>query len=293
MAYRLESLATGGAFFESPRWHDGRWWVSDFYTNEVAAITPAGKSETIAVVDAQPGGLGWSPDGSLLIVSRKDHLLLRIDNNGKKDVVADLSGYARGMLNDMVVDGAGRAWIGDIGFDVHAGEAVAPTTLKRVDPNGTISVAADNILCPNGSVVTPDGVLIVGESFAGRFISFDIAPDGSLGPRQIWAVIPGTTPPNGDRSTATPDGCCLDAEGQIWVAEASTQRCLRIEKGGRVTDEIAAPDGRNIFACMLGGADGRTLVLCCAPDSSAANRSVAREAELLTTVVSVPGAGFP
>jgi sugar lactone lactonase YvrE len=294
MTRELSLLADGGAFFESPRWHDGRWWLSDFYTHQVLAVAPDGRSEKIATVDAQPGGLGWLPDGSMLVLSRQDHRLLRCDPNGTMDVVADLTDCAKGSLNEMVVDGAGRAWIGDIGFDVHRGEPFAPTTLKRVDPNGDVSVVADDVFCPNGAVVTPDGAtLIVGESYAARYSAFTIQPDGMLTDRYIWAELEPVVSAGTEPRNAMPDGCCLDAEGCLWVSEPISERCIRVTKGGAVVDEIAAPAGTNVFACMLGGVDGTTLLVCVAPDWSAATRINAQDAAVLTTTVDVPGAGFP
>jgi sugar lactone lactonase YvrE len=291
----LSFLLTGGSFFESPRWHDGRWWISDFYTCQVLAVTPEGKAEEIAVIESQPGGTGWLPDGTLLIVSRRDHRLLARDAGGAMDVVADLTDCSKGVLNDMVVDGAGRAWIGDIGFDPHRGESFAPTTMKRVDPDGTVAVVADDLHCPNGAVVTSDGTtLIVGESYAARYAAFTIQPDGTLADRRVWAEIP---PPADDGPSvaldARPDGCCLDADEHLWVAEATGRRCIRVSPEGAIVETIAAPAGSNIFACMLGGEDGTTLLLCTAPDWSAATRANATDATLFTTTVAVPRAGYP
>src|SRR4051794_20418762 len=177
----LRALAEGGAFFEAPRWHDGRWWVSDFYRGAVFAVDPAGHEEEILRVDGQPSGLGWMPDGSLLVVSMKDHRLLRRTPDGEVSEHADISEHCGGHANDMVVDAEGRAYVGNFGFDLMGGGDPVPANLVRVDPDGAVSVAAEDIRFPNGSVITPDGgTLIVGETAAARYTAFDIGDDGSL-----------------------------------------------------------------------------------------------------------------
>jgi len=282
----LTTLATGGGFFEGPRWHDGRWWVSDFYRHTVSTYTVDGREEQVLTVDAQPSGLGWRPDGSLLVVSMKDHRLLRRYADGRVDVVADLSEHAGGPLNDMVVDAAGRAWVGNFGFDMTAGGGPQGAALVRVDVDGTVTVAAEDLQFPNGTVVTPDGAtLIVGETMGRRYTAFTIAADGTLTDRRTWADL-------ADAEVA-PDGCCLDAEGHIWAADAFGARCVRLAEGGAVVDRVDMPDRLNAYACMLGGDDGRTLLVCAAPDYFERNRVVAREAVLLTTTVEVPHAGLP
>jgi sugar lactone lactonase YvrE len=295
---RLTELATG-AFFESPRWHDGRWYVSDFGRRVVVAVTETGEEETILAVPRQPGGLGWRADGTMLVVSRKDHKLLQCPPGGDVEVLAELGHLCGGSLNDMVVDEAGRAWVGDTGFDVADRDApVRPTTLKRVDPDGTVAVVADGLICPNGAVITPDGAtLIVGESFACRYTAFTIGADGSLTDRRVWAELAALPPLEtfGKALAETgvaPDGCGLDAEGQIWSADGVGGRCIRIAEGGAITDEIRVPDGMHAYACMLGGADGRTLVVCVNPDFSGADGPAAK-AQLLTARVDVPRAGCP
>jgi sugar lactone lactonase YvrE len=296
----FETLTGGGAFFEGPRWHDGRWWVSDFYRQAVFTYDTDGREEHVVTVENQPSGLGWLPDGSLLIVSMRDHRLLRRDpTSGSVDEVADLTEHCGGHLNDMVVDAQGRAWVGDFGFDLMGQARPATTNLVRVDPDGTVAVAATDMWFPNGSIVTPDGTtLIVGESEACRYSAFTIADDGTLVDRRVWAQL-APTPTLGDfletfaQVTVAPDGCCLDADGHIWAADAVGNRCIRIAPGGEIVDEIPAPEGLGIFACMLGGGDGRTLLLCSAPDFFEQARSAAREGVLLTTTVDVPHAGLP
>jgi sugar lactone lactonase YvrE len=281
---RIDTLFDGGHFFEGPRWHDGRWWVSDFYSGLVRAITPAGDVEEIVHLDTQPSGLGWMPDGSLLVVSMTDQTLRRLGADGVLEVHADLSEHAGGHLNDMVVDDVGRAWVGNFGFDLMAGGELVPATLVRVDPDGSATPVAGDLLFPNGSVITPDGsTLIVGETYGARYTAFTIADDGSLTDRRVWAEIAGIAP----------DGCALDSEGLIWAADALGNRCVRVSEGGEIVDEVAAPEGLGVYACMLGGDDGRTLLMCLAPDYFEHNRRAATEASLVTTTVDAPQAGRP
>jgi sugar lactone lactonase YvrE len=292
----VETLYAGGHYFEAPRWHDGRWWVSDFYDHAVYAVTPDGRSEEILRVEAQPSGLGWMPDGSLLVVSMRDHRLLRRAPDGSVSVHADVSEHCGGHLNDMVVDGEGRAYVGNFGFDLMGGAEPAETVLVRVDPDGTATVAADGLRFPNGVLITPDGgTLLVNETIAARISAFTIGADGSLSDHRVWAQVART--PELSEGIASlefaPDGGTLDAEGCLWAADALGGRCCRVAEGGSVVDEIRAPEGLGIFACMLGGQDGRTLLLCCAPDFFEEPRSAAREAVLLTETVAVPHAGLP
>ncbi|HYZ97112.1 MAG TPA: SMP-30/gluconolactonase/LRE family protein [Acidimicrobiales bacterium] len=283
-ARTFETLAEGGGFFEGPRWHDGRWWVSDFYRHTVFAIAPDGTHEEVLTVEGQPSGLGWMPDGSLLVVSMKDRQVLRRSPDGTMSAHADISEHCGGHANDMVVDTSGHAYVGNFGFDLMAGETPCTTALVRVTPGGAVAVAADDLAFPNGMVITPDGsTLIVGESFGARYTAFTIGDDGSLRDRRVWAAVDGVGP----------DGCALDAEGHIWAADALGRRLVRVAEGKGVVDEIPGPEGLGVFACMLGGEDGRTLLVCAAPDFLERNRSQASEAVLLTTRVDVPHAGLP
>lgn len=296
----LRTLLEGGAYFEGPRWRDGRWWVSDFYRHTVFAVAPDGREEAVVEVAGQPSGLGWMPDGSLLVVSMRDHAVLRRFPDGNVALHADITGYCGGKANDMVVDGHGRAWVGNFGFDLMAGADPVSAALVRVDPDGTASVAADDMLFPNGMVITADGsTLLVGESFGCRYTAFTISADGRLTDRRVWAQL-APPPPRGQSFPDTlphlkiaPDGCTLDAEDHVWLADALGYRCLRIAPGGGVVEELRAPDGLGFYACMLGGEDGRTLLICAAPDFFEATRSQARDAVLLTTTVEVPHAGLP
>lgn len=286
----------GFSYLECPRWHDGRLWVSDFYTEKVVAIDGRGGAEVVAEVPGQPSGLGFLPDGRLLVVSMRDHRVLVRDEPGRLTEHADLSGVVSGVLNDMVVDDRGRAWVGNFGFDLMGGAPLRYTTLTRVDPDGSVAVAAEDLGFPNGMVILPGGVLVVAETFAGRLTAFDIGEDGELSGRRVWAQF-GETPRTDDVGEAVaalevaPDGICADAEGAIWVADAVHNRVLRVREGGRIVDEIDA--GTGVFACMLGGDDGRTLYLCAAPSFAEHERRPVREARLLAVGVDVPHAGLP
>jgi sugar lactone lactonase YvrE len=298
-ARHLATLLEGGAFFEGPRWREDRWWVSDMYRHAVVTVTPEGREEEVMAVDGQPSGLGWMPDGSLLVASMRDHRLLRRDIDGTVSLHADLSEVCTGMLNDLVVDSRGRAWVGDFGFDLMAFDDPVTTSLKRVDPDGSVTVAADGLIFPNGTVITDDGTtLIVGETLGNRCTSFTVAPDGSLHDRQVWArlgpeVELGEAIETLQQLRVAVDGCTLDADNHLWAADAIGGRCIRVARGGEIVDEVRAPQGLGIFACALGGSDGRTLLLCCAPDYFENNRRDTREAVLLTTEVAVPHAGLP
>lgn len=296
----LDVLVDGFSYLEAPRWHDGRLWVSDFYTRRVLAVSPGGEVETVAEVPGQPSGLGWLPDGTLLVVSMLDHRLLRFDG-GDFAEHADLSPFATGDSNDLVVDANGRAYVGDFGFDLDALEPMRSTNLVRVDPDGSTAVAAADMMFPNGAVITPDGTLIVAETAAGRLTAFDVRPDGSLGGRRVWAGF-GEPPQTddtaaelakyaADRSTVAPDGIALDAEGAIWAADAVHNRAVRVREGGEILDEVDGGE-YGVYACALGGPDGRTLFLCAAPTFVRAVASVDHRARILTCRTEVPGAGW-
>lgn len=295
---QLRTVFSGGSFFEGPRWHDGSWWASDFYRHRVSRYHLDGTEELVVEVEAQPSGLDWLPDGSLAIASMKDHKVLRF-RDGDLSTLADLADWCGGHLNDLVADGAGHVFVGDFGFDLMGGGAAGTASLKRVDPDGTVAVVADGLQFPNGAVITPDGgTLIVGETLGNRYTAWDLAPDGSLSNRRVWAQLgPEVTGSSAEevfgQIVIAPDGCTLDADGHIWAADAIGSRAVRLAPGGAVVDEVPAPDGLGVFACALGGADGRTLLLCAAPDFYEHSRSTAREAVLFATEVDVPHAGRP
>jgi sugar lactone lactonase YvrE len=297
-ARTLTTFAGGGAYFECPRWHEGRWWASDFYRFAVFTYDDEGREEKVVEVEGQPSGLGWLPDGDLLVVSMKDRRLLRRRADGSVDVHADVSGLATGHLNDMVVDRQGRAYAGNFGFDLMGGGYPATAAIVRVDPDGRAAVAAEGLWFPNGSLIAGDGTLIVAETMAARLTAFTIQPDGTLADRRVWAQIepapePGDVAAMFSAISFAPDGCALDAEGHAWVANALGGPLSRVAPGGRIVEEIAVPDGLIAVACGLGGEGGRTLMACAAPDFHEEARKAAREAVLLTTTVDVPHAGLP
>ncbi|MEX0942815.1 MAG: SMP-30/gluconolactonase/LRE family protein [Pseudomonadales bacterium] len=252
----MEVIVDGLSFPEGPRWHNGKLYFSDFYRHVVNAIGSDGKLETIAEVEGQPSGLGWLPDGRLLIVSMLDRKLLRQEPDSTLVEHADLGGIATFHCNDMVVDAKGRAYVGNFGFDTHAGVARVPANLARVDPDGSTKLAASNLDFPNGTVITPDGkTLVIAETYGRRLTAFDIDSNGNLTNRSVWA----NTDPH------VPDGICLDVEGGIWVADPRGNCVVRIEKGGAVTDRFDME--RGAFACALGDEDRKTLYICTATGS--------------------------
>ena len=288
------TVAEDFRFLEAPRWRDGRLWFSDFYTHQVVSMAEDGSDLRVeAHVPEQPSGLGWLPDGRLLVVSMVDRKILRREPEGMLSVHADLGEHATGYTNDMVVDGHGRAYVGNFGFDLMAGDPVETAALHRVDPDGQVTQVADDLWFPNGSVITPENVLLVAETFGNRVTAFDVTDDGALTNRRVWAEF-GPLPtdrrvPEALAQVAVAeDGCCLDAEGGLWVADATGDRLVRVVEGGRITDEIKP--GSPVYACGLGGADGRTLFACAAPDFHEEARKAAREARMLAIRVAIPGA---
>ncbi len=282
MARTLKTLLDGLAFPEGPRWRDGRLWFSDMHAHEVVAMTPDGKRETVFAAEGPVSGLGWLPDGRMLVVSMEDRRLIRIEKDGRAVTHADLSGVATGNCNDMVVDAAGRAYVGNFGEGYPRGP-VQPARMARADPDGRVSVAADELVFPNGTVITPDGkTLVVGETFAARMTAYDIAADGGLSNRRVWAPLP---------ERAVPDGCCLDAEGAIWVASPTTNDVIRLAEGGQVKERITADQG--VYACMLGGADRQTLYLLTAASSDPKECAANRTGRIEAVRVDVAAAGLP
>ena len=281
MADQTKILLDDLTFPEGPRWHEGRLWFSDFYAHEVIAVDMAGRRETIVKVPGQPSGLGWTPDGRLLVVSMTDRRLLRLDPDGLVEV-ADLSALANYHCNDMVVDGDGGAYVGNFGFNSHDGSEFKAADLIRVDPNGGVSVAAEGLAFPNGSVITPDGgTLIVGETRGNILSAWDRAPDGGLSNRRVWANLGG----------GFPDGICLDANGAVWVADPRNKETIRVLEGGAVTDRISTGE-MGSFACMLGGSERRTLFICTCLQSGP-DTAALRSGRIETVEVKVPGAGWP
>ena len=287
MSKNTEVLIEGLTFTEGPRWRDGRLYFSDFFTHRVLAVDTKGNMETIVETPQQPSGLGWSPDGSMLIVSMNDQKLLSF-SNGELSEVADLSQLATHFCNDMVVDKKGNAYVGNFGFDLHAGEPIKPTNLILVRPGEEPCEVAENVFFPNGTVITPDDkTLIVGETFASCLTAFDINEDGTLANRRVWADLRSIE----EGYTPVPDGICLDAEGAIWVASPSTNDVIRVQEGGALLDKVEVD--RGAFACMLGGENGNTLFISTANDSTEETCLKERSARIEVIDVDVPRAGLP
>lgn len=272
-------LLTGLVSGESPRWHEGRLWFSDFGANEVVAVDLHGRSEVIARVPDMPMGLGFLPDGRLLAVSARDGRLLAARAGDPLETYADLSGLSGHPWSDMVIDGRGDVYVGNIGFDFPAGQ-IAPGLLALVTPDGAARQVAHGFSFINGMTVTPDNsTLIIAETYAHRLIAFDIGAHGSLDGRRVWAELPG----------GFPDGICLDADGAVWYADVPGKRCVRVREGGEVLQTIGLD--RGCFACALGGPGRQTLFMMAAEYPPA--DGAARTGQVLTIRAPAPGAGWP
>jgi len=279
-------LMTDIAFGESPRWHDGRIWFTDWGAQEVAALDPGGASEVVVRVGfpSFPMSIDWLPDGRLLIVSAREGLVLRMEPDGSLVTHADLGALAtRGLpWNEIVVDGEGNAYINNAGFDFPGGE-FAPGTIALLTPDGSARRVADGIAFPNGMAVTPDNsTLICAESYGKKLTAFDVGADGSLSNQRVWA----------DLGDGVPDGICVDAEGAVWYADVPNRRCVRVREGGEVQQTIELD--RGCFACMLGGADRRTLFMVAQEWGGADNlQSGDRTGLVFAVEAPAPGAGWP
>jgi sugar lactone lactonase YvrE len=275
-------LLTGLVLGESPRWHDGRLWFSDWGAQEIIAVDLDGHSEVIVRVPSFPFCIDWLPDGRLLVVSARDRSLLRRELDGSLVTHAGLSGISDKPWNEIVVDGRGNAYLNNTGFDFPAGE-VRPGVLAMVTPEGSARQVADGVAFPNGMAVTPDNsTLIVAESYANRLTAFDIAAGGSLAGRRVWAAL-------GD---GVPDGICIDAGGAVWYADVPNMRCVRVREGGEVLQTIDVD--RGCFACMLGGPDRRTLFVTANHWGGTATMAAgARAGQVLTVDAPAPGVGWP
>ena len=279
----LQTLMTGISFGESPRWHEDRLWFSDWGTQQVVAVDLRGNSEVmVQAATTAPFCIDWLPDGRLLVVSGPEARLLRREPDGSLVDHADLGGLSGHPWNDIVVDGRGNAYVGNIGFDFPAGE-FAPGSLALVTPDGEARQVADNLAFPNGVAVTPDNsTLIVAESYGGRLTAFDIGAGGGLSNRRVWADLDG----------GVPDGICLDAEGAVWYADVPNERCVRVREGGEVLQAVELD--RGCFACMLGGPDGKTLFMVAREwrgMESAADEE--KTGQILTAPAPAAGAGRP
>ncbi|MDX8513647.1 SMP-30/gluconolactonase/LRE family protein [Mesorhizobium captivum] len=277
-------ITEGLAFGESPRWHDGRLWLCNWGTGEIVAVNEDGKSEVMLTVPAVlPYSIDWLPDGQLLVVSGREGLLLRQEADGTLVTHADLRELSRNPWNEIVVDGRGNIYVNGGGPAPAPGEHFGPGTIVLITPDGTARKVAEDIAFANGMVVTPDnGTLIIAESHARRLTAFDIAADGSLTNRRVWA----------DLGNDYPDGITLDAEGCVWYADVPNRHCIRVHESGAKLDRVEVD--RGCFACMLGGADGKTLFIAAAEWRGFEHMvSDARTGQVLSAAVSSPGTGWP
>ena len=279
-----KTLITGLVFGEQPRWHEDRLWFSDWGTREVIAVDLEGDSEVVLRGPSFPLCVDWLPDGRLLVVSAREGLLLRREPDGSLVTHGDLTRVSDPPAgNELVVDGRGNAYVNGGGFDLMAGEDFAPGIVALVAPDGSAREVADGIAFPNGMLVTPDdSTLIVAESYAKRLTAFDVAADGGLSNRRVWA----------DLDDGVPDGICLDAEGAVWYGDVPNKRCVRVREGGEVLQTIELD--RGCFACALGGPDRRMLFMMATEWSGPANMfDGPRTGQVLTVEAPAPGVGWP
>jgi sugar lactone lactonase YvrE len=291
--YRTRVIREGLGFGEAPRWHEGRLWFSDFYRRAIFSVAPDGTDErTEHEVPTQPSGLGWLANGDLLYVSMTDQQVMRL-HDGAASRFCDIAPYCGFWANELITSGTGVSYVGNFGFDldvylrdigVEAMLADPPPTTNLVvlGPDGEVRQVVPDLAFPNGTVITPDGAtLIVGETMAFRLSAFDVASDGTLSNRRVWAQF----------DFVPTDGMCLDAGGQIWIANALSNECLRVREGGEVT--AVAETSQNAFACMLGGAARTTLFVMTAPTSDRFTADGTANAKIEAVEVDVPGAGWP
>lgn len=290
MAQRT-TILDGLVFGEGPRWHDDALWFSDMHAQRIHRLTLDGDDTVLVETEDVPSGLGWLADGTLLVVAMETQRLLRLDDRGLQ-VHADLSGLARGSLNDMIVAADGTAYVGDMGYRIlggHSRERV-PGQSIRVRPDGSAECAADDLQAPNGHALTADGrTLVIGESAAFRLTAFTVADDGTLHDRRVFAELQPGSP---DVPVSAPDGICLDAEGAVWVCDPVGRRAIRVLEGGEVTDELTF-DGAVPIACVLGGPDRRDLLVCVAPHWEREVTTREQAGRIERVPVAVPGAGRP
>lgn len=282
----LKVEAEGLVFTECPRWHAGRLVFSDMRDGKVRRLNPAdGKVETLLEIADHPAGLGFLPDGDLLVVSMRAEKLLRLSGDGSVGVHADLRAVAGFGINDMVVDRAGRAYVSQFGYEAAEGGTPVTSRLIVVEPDGGVGTGPDELMVANGMILTEDGrTLICAESAGERLSAYDVAADGALSNRRVFAQLP---------PGHFPDGICLDAEGGVWVACCIGPGFIRVVEGGAVTDFVPMPEGRTGYACMLGGVERRTLFMCTSEPFDPARLKASRAARIESIPVAIPGIGLP
>lgn len=261
--------AQGRGLVESPRWRDGRWWFADWTAGEIMTLNADDTVATVVRAPAPPLCFDFLPDGGLLFVSSRDGKLVRHATSGSLETYADLALLSSGLWNEIVVDGRGNAY-------VNGG------CLALVTADGKARSMAEGFAFPNGMAITPDNrTLILAESHGRCLTAFDIAEDGELSKRRVWA----------DLGEGTPDGICVDAQGCVWYADVPHRCCVRIREGGAVEQRIDLD--RGAFACMLGGPDRRTLLITAARWFGMDRMGeMAGTGQLLTVEVDVPGVGW-
>lgn len=281
-------LVDGRGLLESPRWHDGRLYFSDWSAGEVLAVAPDGpdggadgRVEVVARVASLPLCTAWLPDGRMVLVSSREGRLLTLQPDGSLAVHAELG---RPGWNDIVADGRGNVYVNGAGFDPTAGEEFRPGSVWHVAADGSVRQVAEDIAFPNGMAVTADGAtLVVADSYRHQLVGFDLGADGGLSGRRVWA----------DVDDGVPDGICADAEGAVWYADVPGRRCVRVAEGGEVLDLVALDRGG--FACVLGGPDRATLYITAAEWRGMTDPQLVApgSGRVLAVEVEVPGAGWP
>jgi sugar lactone lactonase YvrE len=296
---RARTVLDDLVFTEGPRWHQESLWFSDMHDHRVVRVVTdeqgdvSSVSTVLEMPDDEPSGLGWLPDGRLLVVAMSSKQIRRLEPDGTVSVHADLAGHAvTGSINDMIVAADGTAYVGNMGYVVHGGSAarLVPAETWRVSPTGAVSLGSADMMAPNGHILTPDGhTLIVAESAASRLTAFSVGIDGALSGRRVFAQL---TPAREGIMAAPPDGICLDAEGAVWVADPLGARVIRVREGGEVTDTVDIADGIPV-ACVLGGPERRTLYMCVAAHFDRDVLAGRRTGRIEAVSVEVPGAGRP
>jgi sugar lactone lactonase YvrE len=278
------TVMTGIVFGEQPRWHQDRLWFSDWGPPEIIAVDLDGNSEVVLPAPSFPCCVDWLPDGRLLLVSARDGLLLCREPDGTLVTHGDLSHVSDPPPgNELVVDGRGNAYVNGPGFDMRAGAEFAPGGIALVTPDGSARLVADGIAFPNGMLVTPDNAtLVVADSYGRCLTAFDIAPDGSLANRRVWA----------DLGDGVPDGICLDADNAIWYGDVPNKRCVRVREGGEVLHTVDLD--RGCFACALGGGGRSTLFMMATEWRGPENMFQGpRTGRVLSLEAPAPGVGWP
>lgn len=296
-------VADGFSFIEGTRWRDGRLYASDMFNHNVLSFDGSGNVTTVCSLPESPSGLGFAPDGSLLIVSQGSRRVLRWTGSRLEEWV-DLSHVLPFMANEMAVDPQGRAYVGNYGWDSDADPTTQSTSIALVQPDGRVSIAATDLVFPNGTVLTPDGrTLIISETYAARVSAFDVAADGTLSNRRVWAsfsdkqykTIEDAKHDAKAGNAILPDGIVLDAEGALWIADAGGRAAVRVAEGGEILARV--PTGNlSTYAVALGGSDRQTLYIGAATpllEIELPFRPGVTKSSLLKCRIDVPGVGLP